>query len=392
VRTEELRWREDFETILAATLERGWSSWLGKPVRVSFPPRRGEQIWREQPLLSALYTRGVSKAVRRYLADSFRYTAVTWRAPAQWLLGTALASGPALQLRAKATLSVSPAIPGSGEQIVIPGNQRVRIVDFGRSRCRVMIKEGFDPRAIATEAGVRGPGRSGPFNPLSAVDPEGRWFEEPLISGFNLARCPPWHNRRALMASAFGKLLAWTATSMEEVDAEAYATSQAERVRELLVRVVEFYDEPSHADGVESRLVGWIDRAAALGRARTCIGHGDFQAANLMFDTRRGEVIIADWEYSARRYEHADLLRWGLGAGSPPGLAERVERFLQTAELSDVGEHLPRRTDRAWRDAASALFLLEELIRVLEESLTGRYHTAVLWSRLHGEVQKMPPR
>ncbi len=65
MRTGELRGREDFEAILVETLRRGWSLQYGSEFRVSLPSRRGEQIWFEQPLLSALYTRRVERRVRR---------------------------------------------------------------------------------------------------------------------------------------------------------------------------------------------------------------------------------------------------------------------------------------------------------------------------------------
>ena len=202
MRTDELRGREDYETILAETLRRGWSLQYGCEFRVSVPVQQGEQLWFEQSLLSALYTRGVESRVRRYLADSFRYTTVSWRAPAQWMLGTLLSSSQALRWRARPALSVFPDVANSESLVVIPGNQRVRIVDFERGLCRVMLKAGFDARAIALEAAVRGPGSKGPFVSLTAVDLENGWFEEPLIEGFNLARCPPWRDRERLMRRA----------------------------------------------------------------------------------------------------------------------------------------------------------------------------------------------
>ncbi len=410
MRTGELRGREDFEAILVETLRRGWSLQYGSEFRVSLPSRRGEQIWFEQPLLSALYTRRVERRVRRYLADSFRYTTVTWRAPAQWVLGTLLSTAPALRLRASPALSVSPDVANSESLLVIPGNQRVRIVDFDRGLCRVMLKDGFDSRAIASEAAVRGPGHTGPFVSLTTVDLANGWFEEPLIVGFNLARCPPWRDRAGLMCQAFDKLVAWARPSYESVDAAAYAAGLVTRIEEQLEQLEERFG-PGVGRGVRERLVGLQAVAGRLGQTQTARSHGDFQAANVMVHTPsqqsvqqrshgpgssaasvgsgQTQVLISDWEYSGRRFYAYDLLRWGLGAGNPPGLAQRIRRFTEEAKVKEVGLHLPQLADPDWRAGAVALFLIEDQIRALDESLSGRYHTPVLWSSLVEELREL---
>ena len=277
--------------------------------------------------------------------------------------------------------------------LIIPGNQRVRIVDFSRGLCRVMLKAGFDQRAIASEVAVRGPGCSGPFITLTTVDLEAGWFEEPLLMGFNLARCPPWRDRAELMRQAFGALETWSAPSCVPIDARDYAAQQAARVGELLGRVEAAFG-PEVAVGIPAKLAHLQTAAATLGMTRTSRGHGDFQAANVMVESASGRVFIADWEYSGRRFVDYDLLRWGLGAGSPPGLAKRVQRFLSQGTIKEVGLHLPRLRDPGWRSGALGIFLIEEQIRVLEETLSGTYHTPVLWSRLHKEIRQIeiPPR
>ena len=104
-------------------------------------------------------------------------------------------------------------------------------------------------------------------------------------------------------------------------------------------------------------------------------------------DKEPTRVLISDWEYSGRRFYAYDLLRWGLGAGVPAGLAQRLRVFAEQGVIEDVGPYLPQRSDPVWRRGALGLFLLEDLIRALDESLSGRYHTPVLWSTLCDELR-----
>ena len=90
MRLSELRAREDLDAILQRTLARDFSERLGQPVTVTAGGTG--QRWLVQPTLSAFYTRGICAAARRHLRDDFRWTPVRRRIPAQFALGTALAS------------------------------------------------------------------------------------------------------------------------------------------------------------------------------------------------------------------------------------------------------------------------------------------------------------
>ena len=71
----EMRRREDFDAILAETLSRAWSQTLGKTVTVaSADSGASGQQWVFLPVHSAFIIGNPSPQVRRFLADSVRYT------------------------------------------------------------------------------------------------------------------------------------------------------------------------------------------------------------------------------------------------------------------------------------------------------------------------------
>src|SRR3954447_8078725 len=96
MRVGEIREREDFDSILAATLERGWSQQLGRPVHISAGGDEQGQAWRLQSTFSMLFVRGVSRQARRFMVKSLRFTPSVRRAPLQAAYATLAGTSPAL--------------------------------------------------------------------------------------------------------------------------------------------------------------------------------------------------------------------------------------------------------------------------------------------------------
>lgn len=369
----EMRRREAFSTVLAATLARGWSHEIGTAVEVRASGTLG-QLWRERRPFGAFTVERPEAACRAFLRDSFRFTPVTWRLPAQWLLGTACATTVGLSLCAGETLTVDPPLAAGRSLVVLPGNMRVRIFDFSRGVVRVLGKEGFDSRGLDREVAVRGCGASGPFPAIKRSDVRQGWFEEPIVDAVALPRCPPGWHRTALLMEALDALGQWSAPTRVDVEAGEWAAHVAGRLRDLTSQVAGRFSDAAIVppDDVLARLVS---AASTLGSVSTAVGHGDFQPGNVLVGKRDRSVTIIDWEHSARRYSMYDRMVAALGSRAPRGLARRVAQFVAGSTPTALAAVA---VDRPFRIGMAALLVLEDLVWYAEESLSGPFQVPSL--------------
>ena len=347
--------REPFEALLIQTLERGWSEQFGMTVRVTAP---GDG-WRVQPLISAFFTAQVNGEARRYMRDSFRYTPIQSRAAAQWVLGTALASKIGLKLSSRPGFDVSPQIPNADAMVIIPGNQRIRVLDFSTKRCRVFLKEGFDSATMANEIRLRGSGDSGPFPPITSAADNASWFEEALLDAYALPRCPPGIDKGLCEKEALNLLEEWQRDSRRSADAKDYSTQLLAKAQQDLAMVCDRFG--NHWEALKS-LLDTLAKLGSHGTVELSQSHGDFQAGNIMVNRKDADVTLIDWEHSAERTHLYDRMVNGLKSRASKGLAERVKNALQR-DLPGVRVN----------GQTMALFLLEDLAWFLRESLTGPF-------------------
>jgi len=371
MRLSEIAAREDLWGVLIQTLQDGWRDQAGSSVTLNRTAVANSQAWSAQPLLSCVVVRPCSAEVRRFAADGFRYTPSRARTIGQWLIGTLLATNLGLRISAKPVFWVSPPLPSAENLLILPGNRRIRVFDFSTGRCRVFLKVGCDSQPMRAEVRVRGGGRRGPFVPIVAWDSGWRWFDEEIVAGHSLPRCPPWWPRRRLERDAVGLMDSWLSASASDM-------AVVERVSNLNATMTKVIA------GLGGR-VGWAQAAqineamAVLARAACRISvtqladsHGDFQPGNVMVENGTHRVLLADWEYSARRFRWYDPLVWGLRSRAPEGLEGRLRRFIADGTLLGSAHiAMPAvAVDREWRVAALALFLLEELLWALEDAMT----------------------
>lgn len=340
--------------MLRTTLQRGLSDWMGRVVRVRAPG--AGQTWRVQPLLSACYVRSPGRAVRRYLRDGMRYTPRRRRLPVQFAGATALTTRSGLLLSSRPLFAIEPGLIRARELVVLPGNQRVRILDFGAGSSRVLAKEGFDRAGMRREIAVRGSGRPGPFPPITAADPDAGWFVEPIVDAVALPRLPPWRSRERALERALARLGAWQAGHGRTRPGAEWARDEGGAVRAALEAVAVRFQVD--LGGLERHLDALLARAA-VGPVELAPSHGDFQPGNLLVDGR-GEVHLIDWERSAERMRRYDEWTLRLRSRSPPGLGDRISRALRGG--------LPEVSNPA---AEVARFALQDLRFYLDESAVG---------------------
>lgn len=395
--TWEIAEQEDLVSVLKKTLSKGWAEQYGQSFDMSAGSIHGRgQQWFLQPTLTTLYTAGVSQAGRRFMVDRFRFTPVTRRAPFQWMFGTALGSRIGLSVRGQALFGVDPPVPGAANLLVVPGSRRVRTFDLARGLSRSLLKEGYPVDAISNEVAVRGGGGTGPFSPLTKVGKDHTWFEEPLLDGFPLPRCPPWWPRRRYESQALDTLDEWMSHDAQRVSARARVDMLMRRIaagREGLLGRFRNIPLPD-----ASFLELLAEGAEKLDEVELVRSHGDLQPGNIHVTSRTRSVYLIDWEHTDRRFRGYDFLTYGLQARYPKGLGTRILGFIAEQPTGAAFEHLPQGSQRE-RAGAVALFLLEELERSVTDAAATPYRTIpygfrlVCWelSAIHPELRKQVP-
>lgn len=367
-----MRQREDFDRVLLDTLQRAWGAQYGG-VTLRLGSEGLGQHWWYHPLLSAFVVAEAHREVRRFLQDSLRYTPVIRRAVPQWVLGSALGSRVGLRFVRRPGFSVTPAIPGAESMALVPGNQRLRVFDFARRRSRVFLKDGFDTRTLLTEIRLRAGAADGPFLRIDQFDEAQGWFEEELLDGFSLPRCPPGYPRRRYTRQALDRLEAWASADATSVEAESYVAELCVAVAADLDAVKQRFGAQPLIDGLQAHLTWLAAATEGLGWIELAASHGDFQPGNIMVARQTRHITIIDWEHFARRPRFYDRLVLGLSSRSARGLYQRVMDFVVGGSSADWNRTLPH--DRRWRRQYIALFLLEDLHWFLRESQTGPFRT-----------------
>lgn len=361
MRIDELLEREPFAEILCETLRRGWSTQHG----TTFDVRPGDAVgqeWRMQPLLNAFCTRDVSAAPRQFLRDGFRTTPVARRAPAQWMLGTMLATPLGLRMTERPGFTVAPALPGAGHLLVVPGNRRVRVFDFSTGLVRVMGKPGYGAECIATEVALRTAGNAPLCPPLTAAGGDSSWFEERILDGYALPRCPRSLNPARAAASASTALTRWSAATRRAVDANAHIDALEQDLNTALALLASRFP-----DAMKSQRLQWLPALAKAARSVprhvVAASHGDFQPGNIIVSRDGSRVWIIDWEHAGARTESYDAYVLTLRSRSSCGLAARLRDAVARRD-----QVLPFADASAWR-AQLACWILEDLKWFASESL-----------------------
>lgn len=343
---DEMEGREPYGAILVETLARGWGEQFGRRHSVGFSEQPGSQRWILQRTLGGYCVPRVQPVVRRALADGFRFTRRKRRLVAQWMLGTGLATTCGLRVFSGVGFFVSPPVEDAEWKLVVPGNQRVRVHDFRNWSTRVFAKSRFSRAGLRREIELRG-SHDGPFLNLSDWSKDASWFEEPLIDGWALPRCPPWIDAARAAATVFSALRGWQhAGGTTRIAAARYATQLADSIC-------------SAASESDESMRAWVRRLVEVGSAARCcqigLTHGDLQPGNVLV-CRSGDVFAIDWEHWGERTTDYDAMVWQFGARQGGGLARRIAASMR---------------NRAWSRAAVAIFLLEDLLWFLREASSG---------------------
>lgn len=366
MRVAQMREREDFEAHLVRTLARGWSEQYEREILVSSESIEGGISFRTHKLLGAFYTRRLDVRGREFLRRSLRFTPRRRRLLAQWVATDLVGHWIGLKALSDPAFWVSPALPNPEQLLVVAGNQRIRIFDFARMRARVLLKEGFHKATMEREITLRTSGVQGPFHKIHAFGPEHSFFEEELLEGWDLNRVPPWLNRKKLQKSAKKLLLRWLERTRVSADRDGYLDDVAARFRKASQEVSDRFGPvfPQGERWLELLRARAGDLPTSISLAQT---HGDFQWGNVFLERKISRISLIDWEHHGQRSFHYDFFTEALGARRGVGIARRIVAYLEGKTLRSPIDCI----GGGKRVALLALFLLENLIFFLEESVAG---------------------
>lgn len=367
MRIRELEARENLQQIMVATVQATMSHHMGREVEVSSQPLDGGQPWVVQPLLSAYYVPPLDARARHFVADSLRWTSIRNRAGPQWVVGTTVGSGTGLRLLARPAFWLRPAVPATQSLVIMPGNRRIRLFDFAAGTSLVWTKVGFDTLGMRREIALRSRCTAGPFVEILDADAQGRWFLEPIVDGAPLSRERRKREFERGEAVALGALDDWLDGTATETSARPYVASLVGGLRASLESVAHTFEErePLLPRGVVEALA---EEAEQLGHVRLARSHGDLQPSNIMVERGTSRVRLIDWECSARRLACYDTLTYGLAAQWPKSLAKRLRRFVEGRAGAVPARGLSRGDGPERRAAVGALFMLEHLATILQET------------------------
>lgn len=292
--------REPFGRILEETLGTFWSERLGHPVTVRWNESApGWQPWHGNAHLNFFCVAGTNPACFDVIRKEFSRNRRLLLRPVQRSY-VALALHPAL-LRAFSRLrfSVSMPVPNADQQILIPGNHRLRLLHPKRNEVVVIHKAGFPIEPFQRELAARQGPAAVVAPTLLAAPAHGRWFLESYFSGAPSNRLPA-----ALQASV----------------RQQAATMLSERVHATTARTRSLTDYGGelveHIRSIAPHLVDAVARilrpCSSADQVVLVHSHGDFHDANILYSASQG-IRIIDWEFSGVRSALYDFATLGSG-------------------------------------------------------------------------------
>jgi len=366
--------REAFAEVIEKTLARFLADrfgekhkvrWHAKPLRVG----KGQQVWYGNHFLNSFFVKDSEKCVLQPARNEFSHSPIPWRrCPQKFYVGLAT-SGLFRKIFTHSALTVTPSIPGARSMVLIPGSNKIRLLDFAQGHCFVIRKEGAPAECILNEIKIR---QEYPFLPvpdLLKVSTKGDWFCERLVTGLPLNRIAERSKVQKIESELLSSLGVLWEKTLKNAEEDNYPERVFKDLREILSRnkISGSREKNLVIEGINFA-ENLISQRSAKTTAplKTCLSHGDFQSSNVLCGEDRFWLI--DWEFTSRRICSFDFLCWELQARRPSGLTGRVEKILRSPGLAArISQISGEDVDKTGRSAHLLLFLLEELLIRLQE-------------------------
>ncbi|MCA9262930.1 MAG: phosphotransferase [Planctomycetales bacterium] len=371
-----LRQREDFNAISAATIAHFCKTYFGGDYHVTWnsPPSHERSAargttWRCNEYLNIIFPSSPDPRNFDPIRREFTQSPIAWRRPLQHVY-VALALAPlSSRLLAHASLHIQPALPDENHWIIVPGNNRIRLLNAARQQTFVVKKSGFPDSSLDAELEVRqSSAASGIRIPkLLEVHSQDHWFSEQFVSATPINRLSDRRIAVNCATDALSQLRTLIDSTHADVAATDYLDGLVAAVGQGMERIA-CLDSPTKQRvlRVVDGLVRGVNWPATVPTALT---HGDFQPANLLAND--AGVWTIDWEFAGRRYAPYDLLVFQLESRRPRGLFDRLQTWLSRPPALPDGSSIdwPGLPDgsAAAEWVCGNLYLLEELRAQLDQ-------------------------
>ena len=368
--------REPFPEIIESTLAKFWRHQHGREFRVRWQPDRansmaeGEQAWICNHYLNAIFQTGVDPVGLDPIRKEFSRSPQIWKRPLQRLY-VSLATGTMAKRLSQSRLVVFPRVPDSQHLVIIPGNQKIRILDHRSSQSTCLLKDGFSrcrfeteisARRLASEHGVCVP-------ELHAVELGAGWYSEQYVCGIPHNRLGDPQIAEVCQHEATDQLQRLITATQSPSSVAEYAGILSERICSTIDRANQL--NPHIRQAIRGGVRDLLDRVCAYQDGSHFVvaqTHGDFQSANILWDGAKTWVI--DWENSGTRQASYDLFVLATNSRIADGLAQRLHNFVNSGIWPCGVSAWPglNWNDQDGRTLHAELFLLEELDWHVQES------------------------
>ncbi len=155
--------REPFPVIFAQTLSRFLLSWTGRPYEIHWRPKRplsashwrSGEFWLVNIYLNAIFIPRADPAIFGPVKQEFSRSLVWWRRWPQRLYVDMATSPLMAKWLAHAGVSLTPALPQAERMLIVPGNHKIRLLDYGEKTVYAIRKSGFPANFLEREIEVR---------------------------------------------------------------------------------------------------------------------------------------------------------------------------------------------------------------------------------------------
>jgi hypothetical protein len=359
--------REDFARIFEQSLQKFLIDAFGNVTSVNW--RRGfngSNALLVNTKLNVIYSRNIDRSKFRSIVSEYAYHPNILRRFLQKTYIQFASSKYFEWLFVDIRVEVSPWVGDLDKLCIIPGNHSIRIVDLKLSRCRIVLKYGFDAQFINNEINLREKYSFLPLPKLLNVDSAGLWHEEVQVSALPLNRIDSQDIKNKALLEAQNSLLTLYDKTLVKVNISSYLESLHDSCCGLIAKLSEIYSQKDK-DRINTVLRLLMDGLNELNdyEIELVQSHGDFQPANILIDNTNQQLYLIDWEYSAKRTLYYDALVFSTQCRFPHGLSERLRTLLSETNMS--WKWCMKNTSTKLSKLELILFLIEDLtVRLFE--------------------------
>jgi len=380
--------REPFFDILKNTLESYWSQKYDKPIRIEWIKKGNltkgnNQIWYCNHWINAIFTKNPDPELFDPLRKEFSRSTKFWKRFAQSLFVDLSTSNRWAHLIAQSKFHVQPAIEDNDQSMIVPGNNKIRILDSTKNTSTSIVKHGFSSDYLKNELSARQQAEklSLPVPKILEQNLEQGWFKEEYISGKPLNRLSDQELAWNTFLLAYDKLSVLHNDTAQQQGFSEYGNQLTNQI-DRLVRENQLlsHDQKNSLVQITQKINSKFDPLFWQGENQliTVQSHGDFQPANILLEDET--LWIIDWEYTHRRQYLYDLLTYVLSARSSIGVSNRLLSFVSSgihfpgsSQLKTIWD-INNASDKR-RFQIISLFAFEELHMHIQENSNQLFHS-----------------